>query len=124
MYTARAIMLFKALILICATTFSTAQAAVISTSEYIVNETQSSHLSNVERLLARDDVQQQLVAMGVSPEEALARVAALSPSELQLLSQRAQEMPAGSGVLGLIGAVFVVLLVLELVGVTNVFNSI
>ena len=32
-------------------------------------------------------------------------------------------LPAGSGALGVLGALFLVLLVLELIGVTNVFSK-
>jgi hypothetical protein len=41
-----------------------------------------------------------------------------------MLDARIDEMPTGSGVIGIVGAVFVVLLVLELVGVTNIFTAI
>ncbi|TXS89879.1 hypothetical protein FV139_19325 [Parahaliea maris] len=124
MITARVLMLFQALILICATTLSTAQAAVMSTPDYVSESTREARLAQVNALLLREDVSQQLVALGVSQEDAMARVAALSPAELQQLGQRMDQLPAGSGILGLIGAVFVVLLILELVGVINIFAKI
>ena len=51
-----------------------------------------------------------------------ARVAALSTEELRQLKLQIDELPAG-GLLAVIGVVFVVLLILELVGVTNIFNN-
>ncbi|MBN7795455.1 PA2779 family protein [Parahaliea mediterranea] len=123
MITSRAVMLVHALVLVCATTFSSAQAAVFSTADYLSQADHGTHLARVEAALARDDVRQQLVALGVSPAQAEARIAALSPAELQQLNARMDEMPAG-GILGLIGAVFIVLLILEIVGVTDVFSKI
>lgn len=123
MTTPRLLILFQALILVCASTFSTAHAAVISTPDYVAQSDRQDQLARVNAALARDDVRQQLEHFGVAPEEAQARVAALSPAELQQLNNRMANMPAGSGVLGLIGAVFVVLLILELLGVTNVFSK-
>lgn len=124
MITARAVILLQALLLVCATTFTSAQAAVISTPDYVASTTRDAQVARVDAVLAREEVREQLQALGVSHEEAMARVAALSPAELQLLNQRMDQLPAGSSILGLIGAVFVVLLILELVGVINVFNRI
>ncbi|GAB3286679.1 PA2779 family protein [Parahaliea aestuarii] len=124
MITARILMLFQALILVCATTATSTQAAVISTPDYVSETSRDGRLAQINAVLARDEVRQQLVAMGVSHEDAMARVAALSPAELQQLGQRMEQLPAGGDILGLIGAVFVVLLILELVGVTNIFTAV
>ena len=78
----------------------------------------------IQDFLSRSMVQQQLVALGVSPETAKARVAALTPAERQLLGQKINELPAGSGAVEVIGIVFIVLLILELLGVTDVFKRI
>lgn len=77
---------------------------------------------DVERFLLREDVRAQLEALGVAPAEAAERAARLSPTELATLQQRIDALPAG-GIVEVIGVVFVVLLVLELVGVTNVFTG-
>jgi hypothetical protein len=50
------------------------------------------------------------------------RAAALSESELRLIQNKINSLPAGQGALEVIGIVFLVLLILELVGVTNIFN--
>jgi hypothetical protein len=72
--------------------------------------------------MARDDVQQQLIARGVNPAEARQRVASLSDSELAELQQRMDQLPAGSGALAVVGVVAIVLLVLDLAGILHVFN--
>jgi len=99
-----------------------AYAATIGTADY--RAAQMDTLGKVGATLQREEVQDQLIAFGVDPQEAYARVAALSPQELQILNQRIDELPAGQDILGLVGAVFVVLLILEVVGVTNVFSAI
>jgi hypothetical protein len=52
------------------------------------------------------------------------RVASLDDSELAALARQMQDAPAGGDVFALIGVVFVVLLILELVGVIDIFKKI
>jgi hypothetical protein len=69
-------------------------------------------------------VRDQLIRLGVDPNAAAARIAALSDSELQQLEARMAELPAGAdGALTVLGILLLVLLVLELLGVTDVFKS-
>lgn len=100
-----------------------AQAGMIGTEAIVSAQTRDSSLTTVNSFMARADVQQQLQAWGVEPVMAAERVAQLSDEELQTLAQNIEAEPAG-GVLVVLGIVFLVLLVLELVGVTNIFNRI
>jgi len=103
-----------------------AHGGMVTTEQFTAARNATNATNAQERVatfLARDDVQAQLVAMGVDPGDAAARVAALTPQELASLDQRIADMPAG-GVIAVIGVVFLVLLILELVGVTNVFTKI
>ena len=99
-------------------------AAPIGTDTLVQLEQRAELLSRIQTQLARDDVRAQFLQRGVSPTEVDARVAALSTEELQMLSMQLDELPAGGSLLAVIGVVFVVLLVLELVGVTNVFTKV
>lgn len=72
----------------------------------------------------RQAVTQRLVELGVAPDLAQQRTAALSQSELRLLDQKLDELPAGAGAIEIIGIVFLVLLILELVGITNIFTKV
>lgn len=97
---------------------------VIGTETLLRAEQRDQQLHKVDRFLAREDVQARLVEWGVDPAEASQRVAALSDSELQQITQRLDALPAGgTSALAVIGVVFVVLLILELVGITNIFTS-
>jgi hypothetical protein len=99
-----------------------AQAAAISTETILNQQTQSTH-SELRSILARADVRKELVSLGVNPEYAEHRIAALTDYELSQIQQHIGELPAGSSALAVLGAVFLVLIVLELVGVTNVFSK-
>lgn len=100
-----------------------AHAAIIGTEQMVTQETRAASLAKVETFMASEQVAAQLEAWGVAPEVVSARVAALSDAELQQLAANMETDPAG-GVLVLIGVIFVVLIILELVGVTNIFNRV
>lgn len=101
-----------------------AQAGIISPGQVINAEAQVQHLANVQDFLARDDVRQNLEALGVDPADAAERAAQLSPQELAQLSGEIDDLPAAGGVLEVLGILLVVLLVLEILGVTNIFTSV
>jgi hypothetical protein len=64
--------------------------------------------------------------LGVDPVDARARVASLSDEELSRLAQNVRDQPAGAdgGLFVVLGIVFLVLIILELVGVTHIFSAI
>ena len=100
-----------------------ASAGIVTTQLYIELQSPPSSGDRLNDWLANADVQDQLVAMGVSPAAVEARLAAMTPEERAQLNARIDEMPAGGDVLVLIGAVFLVLLILELVGVIDIFKK-
>lgn len=102
-----------------------ATAAVISTDMLISGAAQQQSAgSPVDQLLAREDVRAQLTSLGVDPAQVQDRIAALSPAELARLNQQIGEQPAGAGFFAVVGLVFVVLLILELLGITHIFSAI
>lgn len=102
---------------------ASASAGLVSTSEALSLEQEGQARAVVDAYLAREDVADELAALGVDPEVARLRAQALSPSELDALAGRIHEAPAGGdSVVVVLGIVFIVLLILELVGVINIFN--
>ena len=99
-----------------------AQARVVTTEEFIVASERVAHLTTVQSVLEQETVQSQLIALGVDPADAAERVAQLSDPELAELAAQMEDLPAGGSALAVIGAVFLVLLVLEVTGVINIFN--
>ena len=98
------------------------QATVIDTRTILAAQADSPQ-ADVQAFLARGEVREQLIALGVDPDDANGRVAALTGQEIRLLQNHINDLPAGSSALALLGAVFLVLVVLELVGVTNIFSK-
>jgi hypothetical protein len=69
-------------------------------------------------------VRTRLEQYGVDPAAATARAASLTDQELQMLADDLESLPAGGDLLGVVGIVFLVLLILELVGVVDIFKKI
>lgn len=103
---------------------STAVAGVIGTQAQLQVEQGAERLARVDALLSRERVQDQLLAFGVEPAEVKGRLSALTGEELRMLDERLAQLPAGGDALAVVGIVFLVLLILELVGVTDIFKRI
>lgn len=101
---------------------STAGAEIIGT-KILIEQQRDVRLNRIEAFLAREEVRNQLIGLGVDPLQAEDRVQALTDSELAMLGERLDNLPAGAGAIEIIGVVFLVLLILELVGVTNIFTK-
>lgn len=102
---------------------SVANAAVVGTRDALTMDKPGQALTAVQATLARADIREAMISLGVDPLEAQARVAALDAQQLAQLQGQLDQLPAG-GILGLIGAVFVVLLILELTGVIDIFKKV
>lgn len=100
-----------------------AEAGLIATLQAVEAGTRSGDLATVNAALAREQVRAQLLALGVDPSQVEARVAALTDGELRALAGKVSEAPAGGDALAVIGVVFLVLLILEAVGVIDVFKK-
>jgi len=95
------------------------QAAMLPTEAMAPVQAQR---TEIETFLGRDDVRRQLQQLGVDPQQARERVAALSDAEIAELKGRVGELPAaGSDLLGVLVFLFVLLLVTDILGLTKVF---
>nr|WP_231288415.1 PA2779 family protein [Mariprofundus ferrooxydans] len=103
-----------------------AQAAIVSTDQIIQQQSHSMEREKIIAFLDRAEVQQQLQSHGVALQDAKDRVANLSDAEVQMLSGKIDQLPAGASAAGaLIGAavfIFLVLLITDVLGVTDVFS--
>ena len=100
-----------------------ANARIIGTLQAVESQSRTADLATVNAALARDQVRSQFQALGVDPTQVEARVAALTDGELRTLAGQMQDMPAGADGFAIIGIVFLVLLILEAVGVIDVFKK-
>lgn len=115
---------FTAVSLLFAQLMIPAHAAVVQTQQYLQVQDRAALIATIDATLARDDVRQELVALGVDPAAALARAAALSDAELEQLAGQLESLPAGGdSALVVIGIVFLVLLILEVTGIINIFHK-
>lgn len=103
---------------------SLALAAPIGTQELIQLEERQAYIDRIQSRLARSEVREMLVELGVNPIDAEQRIAALSNEELIILEQQMDNLPAGGSVLAVLGVVLIVLIVLELTGAINIFNRV
>ena len=110
--------------IICMGFAQVAPAGVIGTAYMLDEHSRVASLSRIEVLLAREDVGRQLEAFGVDRATVVERLNGLSSAELMELEGQIESQVAGGDILAVIGIVFVVLLILELVGVTDIFKSI
>lgn len=75
-------------------------------------------------LFDRADVQRQLEALGVDPGRARDRVDAMTDGEIERLAGQVGTLPAGGdggSILGVAFAVFLILLITDILGLTKVF---
>ena len=98
-----------------------AHAGMIGT-EAVVNAAQAQQdRERLRQVLNRDDVKAELLARGVDPSQVQARIDSLTDQEVQSLSGKIDQLPAGGDGLGLLVFIFVVLLITDILGFTNIF---
>ena len=118
-----ALMRLVSVSIICMGFAQVAPAGMIGTAHLVNEESRAASLSRMEILLAREDVSRQLEAFGVDRALVVERLNGLSHAELMELEGQLESQIAGGDVIAVIGVVFVVLMILELVGVTDIFKS-
>jgi len=77
--------------------------------------------TELKNLLSTAEAQAKLTEMGVSPELALQRVDLLTPEELAQFNHDLENMPAGSGVFGVIVLFLVIFIITDIIGATDIF---
>lgn len=102
----------------------TLHADMVNTSQLLAGEERSIQIELVETFMAREEVRSQMETMGVDSVMAAERVAGMTDSQLQQLALNIQNAPAGSGALGLVVTVLVIVILLEILGVTNLSSKV
>ena len=100
---------------------SAATAAVIDTEQMITQQQLTSDKADMKQALAKGDVKERLLALGVSPEDVDSRIDSLTASELAMLQDKMDDMPAGSGALGLLALLVLIFFITDIIGVTDIF---
>ena len=90
-----------------------AQAALISTQEVLAAGDGAADRARVLAFLDRAEVREQIAALGVDPNEAAARIAALSDAQVREIAGQLDQLPAGQSAVGaVVGAILIIFLVL------------
>lgn len=108
------------------TAWNPAQAALVTTDQVINRTKNDAAREKVILFMERADVRQQMVTMGVDPDLARSRVASMTDQEIVQISDRIDQLPAGSGVFESIlivaGIVAIVFFITDLIGWTDVYK--
>jgi len=117
------------LVIVALSTFSIistpAHAAMITTAEILKQNQNNNSRDRLQMFFNQSEVQKRLVAWGINPEEAKARVDSLTDQEIEEMRVRIDKLPAGGDALGtIVGAalvIFLVLLLTDILGLTDIF---
>ena len=117
------------LVILALSTFSIisapAHAAMVNTAEILKQSKHNFDRDRIDKFLGRSEVQKHLLTWGINPEEAKARTDSLTDQEIDEIVAVIDQMPAGGSALGtIVGAaliIFVVLLITDILGLTDIF---
>jgi len=118
-------LVMAAVVLLLSIPSGMARAGLVATEQVVAERTAHEDRVRVTNFLQREDVRKHLTRFGVNPEEAAARVNALSDAEVRQVAGQVDRVPAGQNAIGIIvGAIvliFIILLVTDLLGLTDIF---
>lgn len=98
-----------------------ARAAMVTTDQIVGAQQSQQDRAKVHALLTREDVKQALSARGVSTTDIQARVEAMTDQEVNTLSSKLDQLPAGGDALGILAFIFIVLIITDIMGLTDIF---
>lgn len=98
-----------------------AQAAMVTNDIVIVQSQQHEARNELMRTVQREDVRQQLLGLGVSPAAVESRIELMTPEEIAHLNQQIEDLPAGGDVLGVLLVIFIVFVITDIIGATDIF---
>ena len=119
----RTIVFFTVICMTFSSLSSVVHAGMIGTNDVLNLQERTVIIDKAARFLAQDKVTELLLDLGVNQQTVSERVALLTDDELMQLSENIDQAPAGAGAVEVIGILFIVLIILELVGVTDIFKK-
>jgi hypothetical protein len=120
------ISLFMAtMMLLIAIPYQPLLAAMVPTEATIYQIKAQDARDHLKTLISKNDIKKSLISQGIDPMEAKARVDSLSDSEVIEVADKIEQLPAGGGAFGAVIVasviVFLVLLITDILGYTDVF---
>ncbi len=101
-----------------------ANAGIVSSDQLLIAQQSQLDRQQLKSWIAREDVREQLIDLGVDVDSAITRVDSMTNQEVQQLSANMNEMPAGSGFVETAILALLVLIILEVTGVTDILPNI
>ena len=113
----KSIIAWVSVLLMFFTQIAPLQAAIVG------NETLMHQITRADLIesLDKTEVQNLLISKGVDPAAARIRIQQMNDDELASLRQDFQQLPAGAGGLGTVAIIFVVLIITDMIGATDIF---
>lgn len=103
---------------------SVAQAAMVSTHTVVMEQQAQFDRQQLNALLQREQAVEAMQSLGVDPEMVQERVDSMTAEELAAFNEQVDQMQAGGSALGVIVLVFLILILLDLLGATDIFPAI
>lgn len=97
-----------------------ANAAMVGSSQ-LIDPQQGVDRATLLQSLDRQQVRDYLSQQGVDAEQVKLRVAQMTDAEIATLNSRLADLPAGGDALGIILVIFIVFIVTDMLGATDVF---
>ena len=97
------------------------QAAMVSNSQVIHKMDQVNDRAALLQTINRADVQAQLSGLGVDSADIASRINQMTHEEIAQLNQQMAELPAGAGIVGIAALIFIVFVVTDVIGATDIF---
>jgi len=101
------------------------QASIIGTGQVLdqqhSQQLRENNIKQLTQLLEQDSVKQKLASLGVDNADIQSRIDSLSNDELTILADNMDQLPAGQGLVSTLALIFLVLLLTDILGLTDVF---
>lgn len=98
-----------------------AQAGIIGTDQALNAQQLEDTRGQIKQMLNKAETMEQFRSLGIDIDEAQMRVDSMTDQELAVMADRMQQMPAGGGVLGTVAFIFIILLITDILGYTDIF---
>lgn len=99
-------------------------AAMVTTNSAIQAQQVQMDRAEILDLFAQDNLRNQLTQMGIDTDLASDRIASMTDAEIMQLNERLKDMPAGEGVGSVLLIVFIVFVITDMLGATDIFTFI
>jgi lysophospholipase L1-like esterase len=108
-------------ILLALTPLSPLQAAIIGNDQIVNQGLANQTRDGLQQLLEQKAAQQQLQEWGVNPDQIKSRIARLTDAELARINRQVNDPHAGGDVLGILLLLFLVFVLTDIFGATDIF---